>query len=310
MNLRHLAFLIALERERHFGRAAASCHVTQPTLSGALRQLEDELGVPIVERNRRRFIGFTPEGAQILEWARIIVADCEGLRQDLDALRGGLKGRLRLGAIPAAMPVVSLVTAPFCRRNPGVSVTLPSLTSIEIQAGLETYRLDAGLTYLDNEPLKGVRSVPLYRERYVLLTPEGGLFDGRRTVAWREAATLPLCLLNPDMQNRRILDRLFAGAGAQPRVRIDTSSFMAIHAHVRFGGWSTILPHTFLYLLGEVAGMRRIPLTEPDASQGVGLVVPDRDPQGPVVDALIKEIRRSRSAAAIEGLVGGGAAGV
>ena len=315
MNMRHLAFLIALEQERHFGRAAAACNVTQPTLSGALRQLETELGVPIVERGRKRFIGFTAEGARILKWARAIVADGDGLRRDLEAMRGALTGRLRLGVIPAAMPTVAFVTDPLCRRHPGVSVTVLSHTSHEIEAGIEAYRLDAGLTYLgdgfDDGPGGGpddalsdkVRQIPLYRERYVLLTPAGGPFEDRPSVTWREAATLPMCLLTPDMQNRRIIDRLFASVGAGPRVRIDTNSFVAIHAYVRSGGWSTVVPHTFLHLLGGPAGVRRLPLVEPRASQALGLVVPDREPQSPIVEALIKAVRRCEIAAEIERFV-------
>ena len=93
-------------------------------------------------------------------------------------------------------------------------VEVISLSSREIERRLDAFELDAGLTYLDNEPLGNVRTVPLYRERYVLLCAVDGPFAGRSTVEWAEAATVPLCLLTPDMQNRRILDDNFAAAGA------------------------------------------------------------------------------------------------
>ena len=76
-----------------------------------------------------------------------------------------------VGAIPAALPMVALVTAPFIERYPASTVTVWSLSSIDIQRGLDDFTIDAGITYLDNEPLSHVRSVPLYREHYVLITP-------------------------------------------------------------------------------------------------------------------------------------------
>ena len=93
----------ALAREQHFARAAASCHVAQPTLSAAIRQLEEELGAPIVERGHR-FSGFTREGQAVLEHAKRILAECESMTQDLSKLKDGLIGRLRLGAIPRSCP--------------------------------------------------------------------------------------------------------------------------------------------------------------------------------------------------------------
>jgi len=101
MFARQLEYLVALDRERHFGRAAATCHVSQPALSEAVRSLERELGVPLVRRSRR-FEGFTPEGERVLRWAQRAVADLRGLEQEASRLRGGLDGTLRIGAIPTS----------------------------------------------------------------------------------------------------------------------------------------------------------------------------------------------------------------
>ena len=176
-----MQYLVALAREKHFGRAAASCHVSQPTLSSAIRQLEKDLGVPIVERGQR-FKGLTAEGKRALDWAQRILADCDALNQDLSQMRDGLTGRLRLGAIPAALPAVSLVTAPFCAAHPGVSITILSQSSMEIQRALDAFEIDIGMTYLDNEPLINVRTELLYREHYILLSPAAGPLAKRRTL--------------------------------------------------------------------------------------------------------------------------------
>ena len=117
MQLQHLTYLAALARERHFGRAAAACFVTQPTLSSGIRRLEDELGVQIVQRGRR-YDGLTPEGERVLRWAQRILADCEALHDDLGSMRHGLSGRLRLGAIPTSLPAISALTVPLRASTP------------------------------------------------------------------------------------------------------------------------------------------------------------------------------------------------
>jgi DNA-binding transcriptional LysR family regulator len=298
MNIRHLRFFVALARERHHGRAAAACHVTQPTLSEAIRQLECELEVPLIDRNGRRYRGLTPQGDRVLEWAQRILADEEALTQALAEIRGDLAGELRLGVIPTALPITPILTSAFYRRHPQVTLRIISHTSVGIERGLQAGELDAGVTYTDNEPLHNVHAHPLYRERYMLLTPAGHHLDRTTSITWREAATLPLCLLTPDMQNRRIIDRLFFdGAAGTPRVAVETNSVLSLLAHVRSGKWSSVLPHTFLSLVGQnnasIEGVRIIPLVKPEAGQMVGLVVSERKPFAPVVRALLDVAKRS-----------------
>jgi DNA-binding transcriptional LysR family regulator len=297
--LRHLHYLVAVASERHFARAAEACGVTQPTLSSGIKQLEEELGLLIVRRGQR-FQGFTPEGERVLEWARLIVTDCASLKQDAAVLREGLVGRLRLGAIPTALPIVSALTAPFALDHPRVVVTVLSLSSIDIQSGLGDFSLDAGVTYLDNEPLSGVRAIPLYRERYFLFTSADGPFRGRSSVSWREAADTPLCLLTPDMQNRRILNAHFQDAGAAPRPSVETNSMITLCAHLRTGQWSSVLPQTFFSVFGDPSELRVIPMAEPDVSHTVGLVVPDREPLTPSARQLVQLAGRADVLSGVE----------
>ncbi len=170
MFIRQLEYLAALDRERHFGRAAAACHAAQPTLSAGIRSLERELGVPLVRRGRQ-FEELTPEGELILGWAQRVLADLESLQQEASRLRGGLEGTLRIGAIPTSLPLSPLVTARFRERHPRMRVRLVSMNSRQIAHGLEHGEIDAGLTYLDNEPIAHVDTVPLWREHYLLVTP-------------------------------------------------------------------------------------------------------------------------------------------
>jgi DNA-binding transcriptional LysR family regulator len=291
MLLKHLSYLIALARERHFGRAAETCGISQPALSAAIRQIEAELGVRIVARSRR-FNGFTPEGELVLDRAQRLVHDFDALRQDLSVLKRALAGRIRLGAIPAALPIVGLLTTPFCSQYPSVTIHIQSLSSKEIQRGIDTFDLDLGLTYLDNEPLIRVRTQPIYHDRFVFITHERRGPDARMAMTWREAAREKLCLLSSDMQNRRIIDRAFEASGERPAPIVEANGLIALMSHVRLGDWSSIVPQSLLLLTGLSDGLQALPMTDPAPNHSVGLVYPDRDPVSGLISAFLATARR------------------
>ena len=286
-----LEFVLALAQERHFGRAADACGVTQPTLSAGVKQLEDVLGVRLVDRGSR-FQGFTAEGERVLDWARRIVGDSRAMRQEISALRKGLTGQLRIAAIPTALPMVAALTTPFRQRHPDVRFNIVSRTSVSILTQIENLEVDAGITYLDNEPLGRVRSLPLYREEYQLLTSADGPLGRANCVSWAEAGRLPLCLMSSDMQNRRIVDGLLKSVGASAPPTLESNSVTALVAHVRTGRWSTILPRKFADMFDLTSDVRAIPLVAPEVFHTIGLVVAERDPQTPLTAAFFSEARQ------------------
>lgn len=290
MILRHLEYLTALARERHFARAASVCGVTQSTLSAGIKQMEDSLGVLLVERGQR-FRGLTPAGEKALEWAHHVIVDYDGLQQSLTEMRTGLSGQLRVGAIPVTLPVVSLLTAPFTTRHPRIRALIRSLTSIDIQRGIDDISLDVGITYLDNEPLARVRMSRLYTERYILVT-RNRRSGKKAAVTWAEAATHPLCLLTPDMQNRRIIDMHLREAGTKVQAVVETNSVLTLWSYLRFGDYSTIVPHTFMLLLDKTDELTTLPLVEPDASHVVGVVASEREPLPPLTRAFFELANR------------------
>ena len=290
-----LEYLLALAEARHFGRAAAACGTTQPTLSAGIKQLEESLGVLLVERGSR-FRGFTQAGERTLEWARRIVGDMRAMRQEVAALRSALSGQLRLAAIPTAMPMLTALTAPFALQHPQVRLAILSRTSDEVLSLLENLEADAGVTYIDNEPLGRVIAVPLYRERFRLICRAGGPFAGRRSVRWAELAGLRLALLTPDMQNRRIIDRVLRDAGAAPAVSVESDSMVALLSHLRTGEWASILPVQWMETLALAPGVDALPLEEPEVANTVGLVVPHREPLPVLSAALLTAARRQAAA--------------
>ena len=285
-----LGYILALAREKHFGRAAEACGVTQPTLSAGVKQLEEQMGVLLVNRGSR-FRGFTPEGQRVLEWARRIVGDTRSMRDEINSLRHGLTGRLRIAAIPTALAMVAALTTPYRERHPNVQFTVYSRNSIEVLELLENLEIDAGITYLENEPLGRVSTVPLYQEHYRLVTAADAPLGNRDSVTWAEVAQVPLCLLTPDMQNRRIIDRLLKSAGGESRPTLESDSMILLFSHVRTGRWASVMPANLAETLGLTETIRAIPITHPEAVQTIGLVVPSREPMTPITAALVAETK-------------------
>ncbi len=288
MDIQQLKYLAALAREKHFTRAAAACNITQPTLSGRIRQLEQELGVPLLERGQR-FFGLTPEGERVLKWAHTILDNWQSLQGELASIKGKkgqLVGRMVLGVIPSALPKASLLTQAMNKAHPAVDFTILSHSSEDIIRSLNDFSIEAGITYLDNEPVEGLQQVELYRENYCLFVAAENEMADRKSVTWLEAAQQQLCLLTPNMQNRRIIDKAFAAANAHPTARLETNSIMNLISSVRSMGLCSIMPDYFQDALGKLEGVVAVPLAEPTVSHKVGLVAVDREPRSPLIKAL------------------------
>lgn len=286
-----LEMFIALATEQHFGKAAESCGVTQPTLSSAIKQLEEQLGATLVMRGSR-YLGLTPEGKRVLDWARRIVGDARTMRDEIRAAKGGLSGNLRLAVIPTALTTVSQITADFARAHPNVRFTILSRNSVEILELIDNLQIDAGISYLDNEPLGRVVTVPLYAERYVMIVRQGSALAERARITWTELAGLPLCLLTPDMQNRRIIAHHLNAVGASTTPGVETNSVIVLISHVLQGDRVTVLPQKAADIFLSNAPLAAIPIIEPLTEHRVGLIAPEREPHGPVLNALLQMARK------------------
>lgn len=291
MITRKYLYLIALAREKHFGRAAAACHVSPSTLSAAIRDIEEMLGVTVVERGQQ-FAGLTAEGEIVVEYAQRIAASAADLKQELASLRDELTGRLRLGVIPTAMTAVANLTSAFYRRHGRASVEVLSLTNDEILDRLQRFELDAGVVYLDAVDDPAFRTLPLWCERHVLLTTQEGPFADYESVAWRDAAKSPLCLLTPDMTNRKTIDAVFAQVGADTVPTLETNSLLGVLAHVGSGCWSSIIPRSVLEQIGTPPGVVAVELVEPSVDWTTGLVTLAREPAPPIVREILRQAER------------------
>lgn len=274
MSNRRLLYLVTLAEEKHFGRAAKLCNVSQPTLSSSIRQFEEDLGVQIVKRGHR-FSGFTQEGLRVLDYAKRVLSEEKKLTQDIDFMRTGLAGKLRIGVIPTALPISALITSNFGKDHKGVTIEVVTRSAHDILNELEDFSLDLGVSYLDKTHSAKIHELPLYTENLALLTPEQGPLADKNIVTWEEAAEIPLVLLQQDNQNRRIIDTIFKELGCEVTPRIESNSLINLAAHVRSGFWSSIVPGECFAFCSLPPGTRLIQLGDPEISNVIGLQMAD-----------------------------------
>lgn len=286
MFLRQFHYVVALDQERHFGRAAERCNVSQPTLSSGIKHLEEELGITIILRHQK-FQGFTEEGLRIVEWSKRLLADRAAMMEELAIMRNTIHGRLRIGAMPMSSPLLPLFSRLFNEQHPSVQIDIQFLGFDQMTLGLTNFELDVGITYLNQQPLDRFNTMPLYEDRLSLLLPDNDWLSGKSTVTWKEAAELPLCLLSPFMHERGIMDEAFAGADCRPIPKMESNSIFQLAFHVMSSDVATIIPENFTKANNAFKGTREIVLSEPTISQEIGLVWEKGTPMQPMAKATV-----------------------
>jgi DNA-binding transcriptional LysR family regulator len=270
-------YLAALEQHRHFGRAAAACHITQPALSNALRALEEHLDVAIVRRGRQ-YEGLTAEGERVLASAHRVLREQETLRQELAGSVAQPRGRLVIGAVPTAVPIAARFAARLVEQCPGVQPQVQSLSSQEIETGLDTLAIDLGLGYTDRVSAS-TQTWPQYVEHYYMLRRArraNAAFRFGPALHWADAAVLPLCMLSPEMHNRAILDRVFRELGVQVQPVIETNSVMALigvlQAAPPGSPIAAVLPGAVVATVAGQPGLEALPLVTPELRTPIGFM--------------------------------------
>ncbi len=287
-----LKYLVALDEHKHFGRAAQACHITQPALSNALRAMEKEFGCAIVLRGRT-YVGLTPEGQRVLDGARRMLHERELLRQDLDSGRDNPRGALRIGVIPSAMPIAARFAARLQAGCPGITPVVLSLSSQEIESGLDGLSLDLGLGYTDRLAQAGprLRVLPQYTEHYFLVrrsaSPGGDQLQFGAPIPWVQAADMALCLLTPDMHNRTLVDSAFATVGKTVQAAIETNSIVTLALSVVAGEVCSVMPGALVGAFRNYRELEALPLASPELSTPVGFMIQASDRPSRTVMAAI-----------------------
>lgn len=284
MFLRQLNYLIALDKYRHFGRAAESCHVSQPALSSGIKELERELGITIIQRNRS-FEGLTPEGERVIVWVRQVLASLEGLKQEADLVRSVPRGHLAIGMIPTASHAATLLGAEYREILPQLTLEVISLSTSVLLQRLRSQEIHLGMLYTRSVASEDYDVLPLFSERYVLIASKQSSLPHQ--LEWGEVAQLPLCLLSQDMQNRRTLDEIFKKVKVAPNVVLETNEMRVLLIESLSGRAFCVLPLSAVPTHYESAGLRAHPIS-PEHSEGVCLARLRREIQPALAHATWK----------------------
>ncbi|SDU11445.1 LysR family transcriptional regulator [Halopseudomonas salegens] len=276
MDIRQLQFLIALDDTRHFGQAAERCHVTQPTLSMRLRQLEEQLGLTLVQRDQR-FHDFTPEGKRILAWARSLMRAHDGLLAEAAACRGQLIGTLRLGMVPLAGFNPARLLALWRQEYPELSLQLTTLSSEQILEQLASNQLDLGLGYLNKIDPASFASLTLAMPTMGLLFAPAHVSPPSDSPNWQEVARLPLGLLSSGMHFRQAVEQALRSRGLRANLVIESDAVQQLLHSVRYGLCCSVIPYD-ADLLASNPDLNWIAIAESSNLAPIGLLIRRQKP--------------------------------
>ena len=245
MNLRDLKYLVAVAEHRHFGRAAESCHVAQPTLSTQIRKLEEFLGVTLIERNNRQVL-LTPVGEKIVAQASTVLRETDQLVKMAKQARDPFGGEFRLGIIPTVAPYLLPRILPMIHEQfPELEIQLLEAQTTVITRELRAGRLDALILALPADE-DGVRALPLYAEPfYVALSPRHPLC-GRNSITSGDLETAEVLLLEDGHCLRDQALDVCKQAGAVENVNFSATSLETLRHMVGANIGITLMPELAL----------------------------------------------------------------
>ncbi|MGN8161822.1 LysR family transcriptional regulator [Pantoea sp. 22096] len=293
MDIKQLIYLCNLERERHFGRAAEASFVTQPTLSMRLKNLERELGLPLINRSNN-FAGFTPEGDRVLAWAREIVSVYQGLKLEVESLKHGVNGTLRVGVVPQCSVALPLLLKAVQARYPQLDYRIAVLSADQLLEALNSHTVDVGIGFFEMATLRelhfqtemladrGVEAI-FHPDHFPALVAETPL-------TLDELAQQPLCLAEPTRYFRRYLDMAFREATLVPRVIVESASVMQLMQCAQVGLGLLVSPVGHL-LPASLQGLQQRAITLPPMARQAALVIAEPGRATPLAQHFFDEAR-------------------
>ncbi|EKO3394878.1 LysR family transcriptional regulator [Vibrio fluvialis] len=290
MDIKQLKYLIALDETQHFGQAAAMCHITQPTLSMRIRNLEDELQLTLINRGQR-FEGFTEAGDRILAWARSVLAAHDGLQAEAANCRGQLVGSLRFGMVPLASLNPMALLEPLSKRYPELRYQLCSVTSEQVIDGLNRNQLDLGLCYLDQVDTTHFEVIELAATSMGLLhdTRHFGFADTQ--MDWESLGHIPLGLLTKGMHYRQSIDMSFSSKGIEPHIQVESDSTFQLLQAVHAGLCCAIMPlNSGMETMNE--HLRMIPIAQAEVHSRIGLLMRKTEPRSALAERCFAKAQK------------------
>jgi LysR family hydrogen peroxide-inducible transcriptional activator len=294
MTLTELRYIVAVARERHFGRAAETCFVSQPTLSVAVKKLEDELGVALFERGPGE-VSVTPAGEKIVEQAQRVLEEASRIREIAAAGKDPLAGPLRLGAIYTIGPYLLPKLIPILRRTaPAMQLLIQENFTHRLAEELKSGEVDVILVALPFEA-PGVVTRAVYDEPFLVAVPKGHPWENRKRVTSDELANESLLLLGEGHCFRDQVLEICHTVRARERTplakTVEGGSLETIRQMVAGGVGVTVLPATSTNTTGGASELIRIlPFARPAPTRRVGLAWRRSFPRPEAIEALRKAI--------------------
>ncbi|QGY58021.1 LysR family transcriptional regulator [Pantoea agglomerans] len=293
MDIKQLIYLCNLERERHFGRAAEASFVTQPTLSMRLKNLERELGLPLINRSNN-FAGFTPEGDRVLAWAREIVSVYQGLKLEVESLKHGVNGTLRVGVVPQCSMALPLLLKAVQARYPQLDYRIAVLSADQLLEALNSHTVDVGIGFFEMATLRELHfQTEMLAGRGVEAIFHPDHFPelvGETALTLEEVAQQPLCLAEPTRYFRRYLDMAFREAALVPRVIVESASVMQLMQCAQVGLGLLVSPVGHL-LSASLQGLQQRAITLPPMARQAALVIAEPGRATPLAQHFFDEAR-------------------
>ncbi len=247
MDIRSLRYFVAVVEQQSFSRAAEQLHVTQPTVSKMVQQLEQELGLPLLERVGKRFT-LTDAGNVVLQRGRALLAMHGDMSVELEDLQQLRRGDLRLGVTQQAHAVLAPLLAAYHRRYPDIELKLFEGGSQSIEIDVRNGVLELG-TMLDHAANASIwqefDALPLVRSPLCLLAPKDSAWRGRRTVALPELADSSFIFYGESFALNEIVTDACLRAGFTPRISGRSGQWDFVASLVRLGVGITLLPKVF-----------------------------------------------------------------
>lgn len=293
MNLRDLEYLIALDELRHFRKAAEHCYVSQPTLSGQLKKLEQELGVQLVERTRHK-VFLTPVGQEVAQKARRIMQEVEYI-QELAQLAGDpLRGPLYIGLIPTLGPyLLPLIIPDIRKRLPGLELYLHEIQTAELLKRLSSGDLDVGILALPVD-IEQMQIRPLFQENFWLAVPIHHPLAGQKTIQIQQLAQETILLLDDGHCLREQALDVCATAGAREKANFRGTSLETLKHMVSSGNGITLMPELAILNSDRNNGLiRYLPFEQPAPSRRIGLIYRNSSPRKSCFEKLARIIQKA-----------------
>jgi DNA-binding transcriptional LysR family regulator len=285
MELRQLRYAVAVADHLHFTRAAQALHVAQPALSQQIRRLEAELGLELFARTSRS-VTLTEAGEQVVVRARRILAEADAIGEDVDALRGVLRGRVVVGSMQSLGPLdLSGLLADFHAQHPGVDVVLREDTTQRMVAMLAADELDLAVATIDEPAPEGLERRRLYTEELVLVVAPDHPLAGRRRIRPEALPEGPFIFFREGSGLRSATQRMLEAAGIQPQVRFETSELSRVRALASRGLGVAIMPRSDTE--GPGPPVVAISIGPPKLRRSVGLVWREGRRRAPAAEAFL-----------------------